>query len=112
MLKHLLVVVVEGDAVWLEMLLAPFELILVGREGSDEFSARSLVQDVEGVASAHAAETCNGNLESVRSHLEAISGGVKMLVYGDGKGGGVRWVQNERSKRSEEDILYWLWADH
>lgn len=90
MLKHLLVVVVESDAIWLEVLLAPFELILVGREGSDKLRARSLVQDVEGVSSAHAAETCNGNLESVRSHLEAISGGVKMLVNGDGKGGRVR----------------------
>ena len=90
MLEHLLVVVVESDAIWLEVLLAPFELILVGREGSDKLSARSLVQDVKGVASAHAAETCNGNLESVRSHLEAISGGVKMLIYEDGRGGGVR----------------------
>jgi hypothetical protein len=32
------------------------------------------------VSSAHAAEACNGNLESVRSHLEEISERVKMLV--------------------------------
>jgi hypothetical protein len=55
------------------MLLAPFKLLLIGREGRNKLSTRGLVQDIQRMSSAHAAETCNCNLESVRSHLEALS---------------------------------------
>ena len=70
--EHLLVVVVECHAVWLEVLFTPFELLLIWRECGDKLSAGGLVQDVQSVSGAHAAQTGNSDLQSVRSHLEAI----------------------------------------
>ena len=66
MLEHLLVITVDDDA--FEVDLGPFGFFLDGSEGSDEFSARSAVVEVEGVTSAHATEACDGNLAFWRGH--------------------------------------------
>jgi hypothetical protein len=68
MLEHLLVIVVERYAIWLEVLLAPLKLLLIRREGGNKLSAGSLVQDIQRMSRAHSTKPCNCDLESMRSH--------------------------------------------
>ena len=62
-LQHLLVVVVQSHAIGLEVELAPGELLLVRRKGSNEFCAGRPIEEVEGMSLAHATESGGGNLE-------------------------------------------------
>jgi hypothetical protein len=70
MLKHLLVIVVQGNSIWFEVLLSPLELFLVWRKGGNELSAWSLVENTQRMTSSHTAEAGYSNLESARSHCE------------------------------------------
>jgi hypothetical protein len=68
LLNHLLVVIVQGDSMWLKVDLGPSHLLRVGSKGSDELSAGSAVEEVDGMSLAHAAEASSSNLEFLRSH--------------------------------------------
>lgn len=56
-LQHVIVVLVQLDAVRSEVHLGPFDLSIVRRTGSDQFCARSTFKEVQGMALAHTAET-------------------------------------------------------
>jgi hypothetical protein len=71
-LEHLLVVIVECDAVGCESCLSPLELLGVGRESSDELSSWCAVQEVESVTSTHATEACNCDLELAWCHCDDL----------------------------------------
>lgn len=62
---HLVVVVVQLDAVGLELGLAPLELLGVGGEDGDELGAGGPVEEVGGMTLAHAAEASDAHLESL-----------------------------------------------
>ena len=64
--QHLVVVAVRLDTKRLEMLLCPCCLLCVWREGCHELGLGCAVQEVEGVAGAHAAQPGAGDLESAQ----------------------------------------------
>lgn len=69
MLQHIVVVLVQRHAKWNQVCLGPFELSGIWRTGGDEFSARSALQEVQGVTLAHAAETGAADLHSLGGHV-------------------------------------------
>lgn len=62
-LEHLVEVLVDLGAVGCEVLQRPGTSFWVGIAGCDQLCARSLLEEVFGVASAHAAEARDGDLE-------------------------------------------------
>lgn len=56
MLQHGIIVLVQTDTKWLQVLLGPFELCRVWRAGGDEFSTGSAFEEVQCMALAHATE--------------------------------------------------------
>lgn len=67
-LDHVLVLGVQGHAVRFEVLLCPLDLLGVWRECSDQLRAGSAVEEVDGMAFAHAAEASGADLELLGGH--------------------------------------------
>lgn len=68
LLQHIVVVLVELDSVGSKVDLGPFDLSVVRGAGGDELRAGSALQEVEGVALAHAAEARATDFEALGSH--------------------------------------------
>jgi hypothetical protein len=73
-LQHLVVVGVDLGAKRHEVRLRPRNFRLLGRERGNQLSPRGAVEEVEGVASAHAAETGDSDLEFAGTHCGGFRG--------------------------------------
>lgn len=67
-LDHVLVLGVQGHTVRLKVLLRPLNLLWVRRECSDQLRAGRAVEEVDGMAFAHAAEASSAHLELLGRH--------------------------------------------
>lgn len=70
MLEKLVIVRVKSDAPGLEVLLAPGKFLGIRGVSCYEFGTRRAVEEMEGMAGTHTAETRDGDAESadLRSH--------------------------------------------
>ena len=68
MLQHIVVVLVNLDAVRGQVLLGPFNLSVVGSAGGDQLCARSPFEEVPGMPLAHAAETSTADFQLGDGH--------------------------------------------
>lgn len=113
------VVAVELGAVGFEALSGPCECLLVGIECGYEFCARSAVEEVEGMASAHSAQARDTDLELadhdarlfVRSFVRSF---VRLLgQYYMPCSGAVGNVDRGQRRQSQENLrILYFWSSH
>lgn len=72
-LEHQVEVAVDLDAPWLKVLFCPGSFLGIRCEGRDQLGLGCAVEEMEGMASAHAAEAGASNLESAEfNHCENL----------------------------------------